>query len=336
MWGIRRPAWGLSRWIKNPPTWLRWIEFIAVVVGIGAVVFEFWVKLPQDQDLRDIQLHATVATLSAEENKDTISPAVQRLLVLMHREGVDMRGISIPDITLRMADFDHVDWSESYMNGTKFACSELVGDDVPIQQVLSAFTDSPSTLLGKGRRCAHLRYAHFDGATLRNVRLKRADLSHATFSGTQLAGFEAVDVDFSYARFVRAHTHLGPAVSVADRAIFDCHKTNRHTENCVKLNRVVFFMSDLSRVVFRGAEIKNACFQSAVLDQATFTDVRITNSDFSDASLSGARFTRVTFDNVVFPTKQVEIDKQFDETSRKSLHRALIERGDGPKVCAPT
>ena len=55
----------------NPPTRLwpiaRWVELFAVVVGMGAVFWEFGIELPRDRDRRDVQLHATVATLSAEK-----------------------------------------------------------------------------------------------------------------------------------------------------------------------------------------------------------------------------------------------------------------------------
>ena len=309
----------------------RAIEFVAVLVGMSVVFFEFGIQRPKDRDLRDVQLHATIATLATNKEVEDTSPAVQKLLAFMHQESVPMTGISIPNVFLKMPAFDNVDWSDAYMRGVQFVCTER----------LYRLIDDHDPSMPKFDPCVRLRHAYFNGTTLRNARFEYADLSHAKFNAADLteveidnaafvdAEFIGADVsaikihrgDFSNTRFSRPSDHTPK---------FDCRRHERENGSiqieCTSLKWVLFSSSELHKAVFRGATIdevdflhakmkrskfecdsfgrnhnriercttiERACFRGADLSRATFENVNISQTDFS-----GAALRRATFENV--------------------------------------
>ena len=159
---------------------------------MAGLAIEFWWERPKDRELRDVRLHATVATLSAQPNVVAASHAVQRILELMYRDGVNMTGISIPGLTFSMAKFEKVNWSHALMNGVDFACPEL-------DAFGRGYSDDPKR---KPQPCAELAGARFFGTAMSSVRFHRTDISRAIFYGAKLSGIEAKEVDFRAARFV--------------------------------------------------------------------------------------------------------------------------------------
>lgn len=336
-----------------PPPWLRWLELIAVVVTMGAVFHEFVFETPRDRALRDVRLHATVADLSSRANTNAASHAAQKILGLMHRDRVDMTGISVSGITFRMAEFEHADWSDAQMDDAEFICADrgsaVAHLDLPWQgQGLIAKPQPP---------CTRLRHARFHGASLRNVRFQQADLTYANFVNARLSGLSAEVVDFSDAEFLdreRGWNYI---------PVFDCDESRAGREGCVSLKRVLFRGAYLGSAVFRGAKIADAdftdatmwsprfdcqrkessetssvctivtraCFERTVLERVSFTDVMIEDSDFSGAALDRASFTGVTIKNTDFSGaslagaefKNVKFDTVVTEIFADNLHRGL-------------
>ena len=345
----------------------RAFEFVAVVVGMGAVFWEFGIERQRDRELRDVRLHATVAELAGHENIAATSPAVQKILGLMHRDGVDMTGISVPNVIFRTAVFEDVDWSDSQMEAVAFTCTQLV------LQILR----SPE-VRNKAHRltCARLTNARFHGANLQAARFHRADLSRAEFFHAQLSGMTAEETDFSHARFVDESSRKYPLPSIVrflvPAVLFNCYKPAPGRADCVRLSLVVFFRAHMPGAHFTGAEIADAdftratlrdarfrceasaqgdatkprcttinyaCFQGADLTDASFEGVTIENANFTGAVLSGARFNDVTFSRVVFPKEQIEA-ANFDRNSHESLEEARVELAAFPveqaRPCDPT
>ena len=325
---------------------------------MAGLAYEFWHERPKDRELRDVRLHATVATLSAQPNP-VVSHAVQRILELMHRDGVDMTGISIPGIAFRMAAFEGVDWSNALMDGVDFTCPKLDSRGQPYG----------GESKGSSTPCATLRDARFLGTALSSARFQRTDISRTIFFGARLSGVKAKEVDFSAARFVaKNESNLRQALTsirfpppfsfrfrVARDRMFSCNWDSKH-EPCVNLERVVFSASSLPWIGFWGAKIdkadftnaslhnatfgcdennskipictviKNACFLGANLKAATFKDVTIENSNFSKAVLEDAQFLRVKFSKVVFDADSGP-NITFDIESQESLKKARVEVG---------
>ena len=310
----------------------RAIEFVAIVVGMAAVIFEFWFERPRDRELRDVQLHATVAELATRGNVNETSHAVQRILELMHRDGVDMSGISIPKVTIRMAEFENADWSNAYMNAVNFACTQSILDAL-------AATDRQNTPKDP-ILCAHLSRARFNGANLRAARFQRANLSNAGFTGAdlteaefhradlshtrlfraRLTAIKARDVNFSHSRF-RSDDDRGIAASwlrpwLFRDSLFDCTTSSTNSMKCVSLERALFIQAEMPHAAFLGAKIINVDFAGATLHNARFAChkwdasskdcTEVVNACFNDANLSNATFQAVTIKNSDFSDAELD------------------------------
>ncbi|MCY3701506.1 MAG: pentapeptide repeat-containing protein [Rhodospirillales bacterium] len=339
------------------------IEFIAVLGAMAGLAYEFWWERPKDRELRDVRLHAAVATLSAQPNVVAASHAVQRILELMHRDGVNMTGISIPNLTFIMAKFEEVDWSNALMNSVDFACPEL-----------DTFGRTYSNNLEwKPQPCAELAGARFLGTALSSVRFHRADISHAILYGARLSGVEAKEVDFSDARFVSENDPnyiLGIFGSLPwpfrfrapPSFLFNCDR-GPEPDRCVELERVSFFRAHLPWAGFRGANIEstdftnaklknatfgceegedsqmppctvisNTCFSGARLEHAKFIGATIKNSDFRGAVLDNAKFNNVKLDKVVFDA-DVNLEAILDADSRKNLEEIAPDSRSTATAC---
>jgi len=329
------------------------VELVAVVVGMGAVFWEFGIERQRDRDLRNVRLHATVAELAGHDDTAATSPAVQKILGLMHRDGVDMTGISVPNVVFRMVALDNVDWSDSNMTAVTFTCA---------QHVLQMLRSLDARIDAHHLACARLRRARFHGADLRAAQFYRTDLARAEFFHTRLSGISAENTDFSYAGFVggTSREHALPRIVefLIPVVAFDCYKSAPPGRSaCVSLKGVGFFGAQLPSAHFTGAEIADAdftratlrgarfrceepteggdtkrrcttvdyaCFRDANLTNAIFEGVTIKSADFSGAVLAGALFENVTFDRVVFHEAQAEA-ATFDWHSRESLKEARVE-----------
>ena len=326
------------------------IEFIAVVLGMMAILYEFGIQRPKDRDLRDAQLYASVATLAAAEDPEVSERAVHKILALLHLEGVDMTGMSFPGVTFRMSDFEGVDWAHAFMEGVEFACTDRMYDLIDEHDNKE---DPPQLGL-----CANLKGANFSGAYMRRLMIRYADLSdsdfthaslreafikYALFTGSKftestMRGIEISDADFSGSDFGRFNE-------------FDC-RFHQGDAECVELDRVDFSLAEMPFVLFRGAEldmvdfggsnlrgaridcdtllsqeactsIESVCLEGTDLTRARLEDITVSNTDFSRARMSGASFKNVTFANVVFTEDQIKENK-LDDYSLRSLNAARV------------
>ena len=274
------------RWLNAPPPWLRWVEVVAVAVGMGTVVHEFGIERPRDRELRDVRLHATVATVANEANKEAASHVVQRILALMHRERADMRGISIPGITFRTAKFVGVDWSDAYMRGVAFRCTDREEENIEQREYREIWgNQEPDAVAGKLVVCSRLKGARFTGAHLIGAKFYHTDLSHsrlnhanlteatfydvdssdATFFGARMVAIRADNVDFSRVRFTRPPSSESPALP-----FFDCLGLSEKEIRCSRLEDVDFSGAQLPNVIIGGASIRNANFTDAGLRHVKF------------------------------------------------------------------
>lgn len=330
--------------VDTPPrrsTW-RWrvpraIEFVAVVVGMLAVMNEFWVERPKDRDFRDVRLHAAIATLASHENSDATSGAVQKVLGLMHEDKVDMTAISIPNVLFRMADFDVADWSDAYMKAVSFECTDrfrrLIKDHEPNEAKL--------------RPCAQLRHAQFFGATLRdaqfdyanlsNARFNNADLTEAAFEhtvlteaefyGATLSGIEILSASLSKAKFSNRTTRS---------AVFDCQTLPQL--KCTRLEQVKLPEAELHRAVFRGATISDVDFTNSTLSRSRFECesssresqekqrcTKIDNVCFQDADLTRAKFENVEISRVAFAGGNTPADAELTDTEFEDVQISLTD-----------
>ena len=324
------------------------IQFVAVVVGMLAVLYEIRFQLPKDRDLRDAQLHATVATLAAGENVDVTGFAVQKVMALMHKDGVDMTGISFPNVTFYMAAFDRVNWSDAYMRNVEFKCT-----DRAYELIDGSGDDGTATF----DPCAKLRNAKFLGSLMRRVRFHYADLASANFSDAVLDEARIDHSVLSESNFSRSHvsgiqingsdfsgSDFGRSIAFDCRTITDwsCVRLKRVDLSSVKMPRVRFLGADIRHVDLAGSDlskarfgcdkfkgetrcssIKGACLQGTDLSGARLEGISISNADFSVADISGARFKNVRFENVVFRDEQIE-PRRFDRKSLDSLKRARV------------
>ena len=324
--------------VRNPPKWLRWIEMIAIIIGMAGVSWEFWYERPAERELQNTRLHVTVASLSAQPRTAATSHAVRKILTLMHRRGIDMTGISFSGVTFRMAEidlgdrlaeFDRVNWSDAHMHGVAFVCSEQISDPYVSDgmfRLLWMFSEKSQAVGPQRRPCVHLRYAHFDRAFLQNVEFQRTDLSYASFTNARLTGFKAEDVNFSNARFVK-QSDIESAITFFHFSEFDCDEIEPITANCAKLRNVGFVEADLRHTRFVGADISNTDFTRAKLNAATFecrlgrlegsnrespckvkTSIERTcfshtalgESTFSDVAITNSDFSNARLDKAVF------------------------------------
>ena len=317
-----------------------------------AVLYEFRIQSPKDRHLRDVQLHATVATLATNEDVDVTGYAVQKIMALMHKDGADdiMTGISVPNVTFYMADFEDVDWSDVYMNRVEFACTERMYDliddydDNGTAKLEPCANLKGATLSGSIMKRARFNYAdlddsNFKGAVLDDARVNYSILSNSDFAGADMSGIRIDNSDFSGSDFGRSIK-------------FDCRRTPTDPECDVRLQRVDFSSVEMPRARFQGTKIdyvdfagsnlsgarfgcdsyrgdkicsniEGVCLQGADLTRAKLEGVSISDTDFSTADISGAHFKNVRFENVVFSDAQIE-ERRFDRSSLDSLKRERV------------
>lgn len=338
---------------------------IAIIVGMAGVAWEFWTQRPAERDLRNIELHATVASLSAQPRTEATSYAVRKILGLMHQRGADMTGIAFPEVSFRMAEvnlgdrrgeFDNVNWTDAHMNGVEFSCSEriqelLSGIDHPVFRAFSTITrpSGPTRL-----PCIHLRHGQFDGASLQDIRFSQTDLSYASFTNARLTGLKAENVNFFSSRFVG---EFKPASSftIFHSPIFNCRSRearNSTDRGCVKIENSAFIKADLRHAHFLGASISRTNFEHANLMRAKFAcsitsqknddtesscktktsigrvcfrHAQLDNATFSDVTITNSDFTDANLSKAKFERVKF-VSVVFPETQEQMAHFDEISR----------
>ena len=334
------------------------IQFVAILLGVPAVLYEFWEKRPIDRAMTQAQLHADLAFLATNERTDDTHRAIQDILSLMHDHGLRMGAISLPEAVFYMAHFDNADWTGAWLKDTHFYCSDqgkqaindAASGSVPAQPC-TAFRDAdlPYANLDRARLgYANFSRANFHGASLEEARFDSSFLTDAQLQKADVSAVQLRHVDLSGAHFGRSAT-------------FDCKTSKRGTVKrrrpalnlmgvaCPRLRDVDFARASMQRASFEGAELKNLnfagadlfkaeflcdhklntricsiissiCLDNTNLRRAQFNSVHIENTDFSRANLTKAKFTAVTFNNVRFSKQQLET-AIFDNTSLQSRLR---------------
>ena len=329
----------------------RGIELVAIVLGMLAISYEFGIKRLKDRDLREVQLHATVATLAADKEIEVTGFAVDKILSLMHREKVDMTGISFPNVIFYMAEFEVVDWSDAFMKGVEFTCT-----DRHFYSIRHHDGEKGTPTLTP---CAKLKGSIFSGSFMREMRFHYADLSGSDFTDAALDRVRINDSSFSYSNFSDSELS-GIRIALSDfsgselggSVRFDCWATNTKFE-CASLNHVDFSQVKMPGVEFRGArissvdfsrsnmerakfecdegfhgeksctEIKLVCLEGTNLVGANLQEVSVSNTDFSGADIAGASFNNVTFEKVVISDDQID-PRYFDDNSLASLYEERV------------
>ena len=335
------------------------IQFIAVVVGMLAVLYEFRVMFPEDRELRNVQLHSTLASLATADDIEDASIAIQKITALMHQRKVDMTGISIPGVVFHLAiseyggvDWSNVNWSNTYMKGVNFACTDRMNE------MIKNYDGNGET--EKLKLCASLKNANFSGANLTRVEFSYTDLddsefilatlnqatiensifTNSDFSKAEMSGIKIKYSDFSGSDFGRSirfdsrNVHqMNPAQ--LERVNFSSVKMPRARFNGTKIIDVDFSGdTDLVKAQFncdtyRGEKIcstiRGACFDGADLTKAKLEHVSIKNTDFSGANLSDADFDDVMFENVIISDAQMN-SIELDEDSRDNLDRGRVQK----------
>lgn len=330
------------------------IQFIAIVVGMAAVIHEIKIQLPKDRNLRDVHLHATIATLATVEDADLARHSIQKIMELMHKDGDDdvMKGMFVPAVTFFMADFEGINLSDAYMEDVGFTCTDQVFDEMddnsndtddkeePCASLQKA-TFSGSMMDGVEFQYANLHEANFYNSRLDEIHIENSILSKSDFSKARIRGIQIESSDFTDANF-------GQSIKFDCKRRYDsegyrdrkCASLKRVDFSAAKMSGARFYGADISKVNFVGSNLKKArfvcdevkgkktcssmegvCFQGAKLDRAKFEGVTIKNSDFSAEDMSRARFKGVKFENVIFPDAQVNSAK-FDRSSLDSLNKA--------------
>ena len=219
------------------------IQCVAVVVGMLAVLHEFWVQRPKDRDIRNAQLYAAVATLADSKEVEVTEYAVHKVMALMHREGVDMTGISFPNVSCYMAAFNGVDWSDAYMRKVKFVCTDRVN------YLIREYDDTAKKL----DFCAKLKGARFSGGILRGVRFEYSDLAGAEFSDAELGEVRIDNSVLSGANFSRARM------------------------SGIRIKNSDFSVANISGVRFKNVQFKNVIFSDEQIEARRFDQVSRAN-----------------------------------------------------------
>ena len=341
------------------------IQFGAILLGVFVIAHEFWVQHPKDRALRNAELHAQLATLATSEDIEDTEVAIQKIMALMHLEGNDMAGISVPNATFRMGRFANAHWQDSFMKDVSFTCTpraellidEFNGDSLQREPcaMLTHADFSGAVLDSASFKYADLHSAMFPGADLDRAVIYRSSLAKADLSHTDLSGIQIISADLGNATFSPGET-------------FDCRRSTSHSEKrndvrvkdvaCVQLEEVDLSPVTMQKARFLGAEIRHvnfagsdlhkarfgcdqplrdapklcttiesACLEGTTLTEALFDGVSIHDIDFSTSDITGAEFTNVVFRNVTFSAAQLgAVD--FDDRSRRSLIADRQRTGD--------
>ena len=363
-----RRRWGWRRFNRIASV----AQLIAVVVGMAGVAYEFWYQRPQDRELRDARLHATIAQLVPQDKREGAGLPVIKILRLLHDDGSDTTDVSVPGMIFRMAALAGMDLPGAYMRNTEFLCSDRAYD------LIREDGERPEP-------CARLRrvnlagatldYARFDYADLRNAHLARASIRHARIENSLLTDAKLHRADMSA---IRVKSSDFSRAEFSTRTTIDCRKLK--TRDCPELDSVVFFDVEMPRARFLGATIEfadfaearlqraefgcdgrknsrectvieNACFHRAVLPRARFRGITMSNVDLSHADMTRARFENTTISNTVFSDadvssarfenvrfenvvfpRQLSATAKLDDSSARSLDRARVQALDGSSI----
>ena len=189
------------------------IVSLVTVVAALVTIDQWWSQRP-DPEAEAAKHVAAIAELVARDHPDATSPAIQKHLSLMHRDNLDMRGVVVPDLTLVMAAFDGVDWSDVIMAGLRLVCSdgaleaidswERGARKLPFCARLKSAVFSAAGLSRALVEYADLADANFTGADLTRARIRMSVVTNANFLGdVKLRGIQIQDSDFSNTQFRR-------------------------------------------------------------------------------------------------------------------------------------
>ena len=322
------------------------LTFGTLVLGIGKAVHQFGFESPKDRAIEEARLRTEIERMRAAPNGDATGIAIQKIMNVLRDEGLDMKGISIPNVVLKMAVFEDVDWTSADMTGTEFLCSDEVyhglgpfsPPDVRFEPC-ARFRDADflhTTLDHALFDYADLRDADFERAYLRVAEIRGAVATGANFVLSVLPGIRIFDSDFAGVEFGSA-----PDFGCHEEEDYECSELRNVDLSGAVMPKARFLGTwivdvDFARADLEGAgfrchdqsrprscgSIYGACFAGTNLADVEFEDLEITNADFSGATMTGVLFRNVRFSSVVFPRALMD-SASFDGVSRKSLEEAL-------------
>lgn len=324
--GVKR----LKTYLRKNRYIIRLCEFIAVLVGVGAILIEFFVIQQIERDRyrtqTEIELNNSIGLLAVNKKKDIASPYIQNTVTLMNDGGYSMEGIALDGTKFYSVKLAEVPWKNVVFDDVYFDCIQSEEGDMR--------NDDRKTSL-----CNKLRSADFSSAILDDVEFRNADLSDADFrnayfrestikdswaSGAEFMGAEfrgggIILSNFSNAEFEKTKFHC-PIDSRAQLLIDDCPELKKSDFSNSKMKGVRFEGAKITDVDFSGAntylnetkfvcdgrnndaictELENVCLAGAKLDKAKFIGGdSITRVVLSNVILSGADLTRAEFKNV--------------------------------------
>ena len=337
----QEPA-GLTAW--------QWFTRLAVVVTFGLLilgtVYQFGYEHPTERAMREAELRATIERLRVGQDGEAAGTAIQKIMNVLRDEELDMQGILIPNVVLKMAVFEDVDWSSADLTATEFLCSDEVYHGLGVFSPPDIRFEPCARFRGTDFLHATLDYARFDYADLRDADFERAYLrvaeirgsvaTGANFALSVSAGIRIFDSDFAGVEF-----GLAPDFGCHEEEGYECSDLRNVDLSDAVMPKARFLGTWIVDVDFARADLGGAgficydrsrprtcgniygvCFAGTNLADVEFADLEIANVDFSGATMTGVRFRNVRFSSVVFPRELID-SAGFDGASRGSLEEAL-------------
>lgn len=289
----------LKKCFRNNRDMIRLCEFIAVLIGVGAIMIEFFYFQQIERDRyrtqTEIELNNSIGLLAVNKNKDVASPYIQNTVTLMNGGGYSMEGIALDGTEFYSVKLAEVPWKNVVFEDVDFDCIQSEERDMQ--------NDDRKTSL-----CNNLREADFSSAILDDVKFRNADLIDADFSNAYFSESWINDSWASGANFIGAELR-GVKISESNfrhAKVYDGTKIRCSVgrEDCSELKTSDFSDSILNDVNIRGTEISDSDFTKTYLKKVTFDCdgikcTKLENVCLKDAKLEEARFTGKDSENRV-------------------------------------
>jgi uncharacterized protein YjbI with pentapeptide repeats len=205
-----------------------------------------------------------------------------------------LRGRHLENVVLVHADLRKADFSGARMDGAILSESRLDEADFRCGTLPVGM---PRNRLYTNIKCANLKNATFDRASLFGANFENADLEGASFREAKLQ-----DVNFKSARM--DGTNFRYAILVG--ADFTDARLNGATLDNSISRGVAFRRSKLVGTSFRNSNLSGANFASADLDGILFFRSNLDGAHFENASLRGAMILRSNLRNAYFSDNRWE------------------------------
>ncbi len=258
---------------------------------------DMFAGLPALPEIDIAQALPEVALLSATLPKASHPPLTREQVVARRAAGETISGFDLSGVDLSGLDLSGADFSDSLMEGVRFADSLATKAN---------FTD-----------CL-LKGADFTQADCSQATFLRASVSGSKFTKARLSHAVLQDADFTGADFVEAS--LGQA-SLAG-ATFEAAVMTGLSAAGVQASSANFTGADLSGADLRQAVLTDAMFVASKLVTANFHEAQASGADFQGAVATGAQFAQADL-----AAARADKESNFSRASFEGaqLHRAAWE-----------